>query len=115
MKKYLTPYLFTLTFIFGLFMIISLLMVTITYLLPLSSATYNMIILVTSYIVIIAGSYLFIHFVPSKPLIHTVVFGIIYLIISYLACNGVSSLLHLFLKPVIFILCCVIWSVFSKE
>lgn len=115
MKKYLTPYLFTFSFIFGLFLITSLLMVSSSYLFPLSNVTYNRMIVVISYVVIIAGSYLFMHLIQSKPLIHTFIFGFLYLILSYLACNGVVSLLHLFLKPITFIISCVIWTVFSKE
>lgn len=115
MKKYVTPYLFTLTFIFGLYFLVSLIMVGMSYFLPLSSSTYRIILLMSSYTIIIAGSYLFIHFIPSKPLIHAIVLALFYLMLSYLTCNGVTRILHLLVKPMVFIVGCIVFSMFKKE
>lgn len=115
MKKFITPYLFSLTFVFGGFLLVSLLLVSLSYFITFSSSTYSMMILILSYMIIIGGSDVFIRFTPSKPLIHSIVFAIIYLIFSYLAANGVTHLLHLILKPTVFVGCCVLWSVFKKE
>lgn len=115
MKKYVTPYLFTLTFMFGLFFITSLLLVSSTYLISLSTSTYQLILKVASYIIIIASSILFIHFIPSKPLYHSILLAFLYLIISYLACNGVVHWLHLFLKPIVFIISCIVVSILKSD
>ncbi|MFR1450116.1 MAG: hypothetical protein ACLSXC_06125 [Beduini sp.] len=115
MKKQLTPYLFSFAFIFIGYLLMALLLVLSELLFKLNNTLYNAILVLSSYVIIIAASFLFIQKIKTKPMIHAIIFSIIYLLISYLAGNGVIHLLHLFLKPIVFIIGCVIFTMFKPE
>lgn len=115
MKKQLTPYFYSFGFLLISYLIIAFLLVLFSYLFNINNTIYKSTILITSYTIIMITSFLFIHLVNSKPIIHVSIFALIYLIISYLSNNGVNNLLHLFLKPLIFIICCIIFTMLKPD
>lgn len=115
MKKLLTPYLFSFALICLTYLVVSLIMVSISYVTTINRDLYQMILTTVSYITIVAASFTFIHQIDSKPIVHIVLFALLYFIISLMINHSSIHLLRLIIKPILFLISGIVLTLFFKD
>ena len=103
MKKTIRTYINTILLFLIPFIIISLILAILSYFIQTNSLVLNIIIQVISYILLIISALYFTSQLEKNRMKHCLCFGLLYFFMSLLIHLGNINYIHLFLKPLIFI------------
>lgn len=104
MKKTIRTYIYTILLFLIPFIFVSFILAILSYFIQLNSLTMNIFIQAISYILLIISALYFTSQIKQKRTLHCLLLALIYFLISLFMHLGNLHLVHLFLKPFIFIL-----------
>ncbi len=103
MKKTIRTYIYTILLFLIPFVFISFILAILSYFMQLNSLTMNIIIQTISYVLLVISALYFTSKIKNGRLKHCFVLGLIYFLISLFMHLGNIHIIHLLLKPLIFI------------
>lgn len=114
MKNYLISYLKTALILLLAYIIASIILTTFITFIPISNTLYHVLLYLFSYCILIACSIYFYKVIPHKLLLHSCLFALGYLILSFLFHLGDLNMIAFITRPLVFIATSIVLSYFGK-